>query len=345
MHPAVAYTSRANAFRTDRDDRALHLAAFATVIGGAILAALAMARRKRVRGDLGEFILLETPTRNGSILAFRRRSASPTGPTVVIETGLLSTQAHFEWIASRLHNAGVSVVQYYRAGYGPSRKQQNDASEYSIDSSVRDLEDLVASGCPDPGKLFLVGHSFGSEIIRRYAAPDRADPRLAGLIYIDPSHPAELNHSDTQRSGISKLTSGIQSFKVGTSFGLGSLLSRPAWILALPEPVQARAYDEYADARLWQTGFREWSGIRQEFQAFEGAVSSVPFPCLLASAEQTVAADQVQRDLHQDLVDAHQYPSRLTTIPKSNHDSILTSRSHAHAVAEEILRFMSEITR
>ena len=108
----------------------------------------------------------------------------------MLESGLLSTAEHWEWIARGLAERHPTVT-YNRAGYGPSRYAGNGG--YRLDTAVDDLVELarhVAGG----RRAVLVGHSLGGLIALRAAAaapdvvtavtPARLEPsrRAAALV-------------------------------------------------------------------------------------------------------------------------------------------------------------------
>ena len=74
----------------------------------------------------------------------------------------------------------TKVCAYDRAGYGFSSEGQLPRD---LDADVSDLHDLIrASGIKTP--VVLVGHSLGSNIVRRYAERYAAD--VGGMVLIDP---------------------------------------------------------------------------------------------------------------------------------------------------------------
>ena len=72
------------------------------------------------------------------------------------------------------------VCSYDRAGYGFS---EEGPLPRDVDADVRDLDALItAAGIQTP--TVLVGHSLGTDIVRRYAELHRN--RVAGLVLVDP---------------------------------------------------------------------------------------------------------------------------------------------------------------
>lgn len=103
-----------------------------------------------------------------------------TGPrTVMLEAG--SHADSTTWFKLQpLLAASARVCAYDRAGYGFSSE---GPLPRNLDADVADLHELIRSaGIKTP--LVLVGHSLGSNIVRRYA--DRYPADVSGMVLLDP---------------------------------------------------------------------------------------------------------------------------------------------------------------
>ena len=103
-----------------------------------------------------------------------------TGPgTVVLEAGSNADSSTWFRVQPSL-SAYAKVCSYDRAGYGFSAA---GPLPRNLEADVDDLHALIkAAGLGSP--LVLVGHSRGSNIVRRYAQRYPAD--VAGLVLVDP---------------------------------------------------------------------------------------------------------------------------------------------------------------
>jgi len=112
-------------------------------------------------------------------LNLRCEGASADAPTVILEAG--SNADSTAWFRVQpLLAARVRVCAYDRAGYGFS---DEGPGPRSLDAGVADLQALIrAAGLRTP--VVLVGHSLGSNIVRRYAELYPDD--VAGLVLVDP---------------------------------------------------------------------------------------------------------------------------------------------------------------
>ncbi|MFE3578935.1 alpha/beta fold hydrolase [Streptomyces vinaceus] len=345
MHPMVAYTTTpaSHPAVAGRDDRAVKAAALLLAAGVAASAALAAQRRSTVLE--GWPTSRKFVTRHGNELLYETGgdTALSEEPVLVFAAGLASTSEHFAWITERFVNeSDHPVVSYARAGYGGSLRRTT--APYALTESVDDLEDLVRGVLPAGREVVLVGHSLGGEIIRR--AADRLSDRLAGLVYLDPAHPAELQRSQRQNEGSKALSETIAQASRYLRLGTGILMSRPEWLDRLPKEYRQRVFAQYTDARLWTAGKREWEAVEKDFRAFDGAIAPLPVPGLIIAAQQTVDQDPEQLLLYNELSFAHPGHGEtggIEVVEGSDHDSLLTNAAHAHRAADLITAFLAEV--
>ncbi|HEY0062087.1 MAG TPA: alpha/beta fold hydrolase [Telluria sp.] len=103
------------------------------------------------------------------------------GPyTVVFESGFGSDMSAWRKVAPALAKQ-AAVLVYSRAGTGQSTPH---ATGTGLEQSVADFESMLAA-VKASGPFILVGHSYGSFLIRSYAA--RHPDQVAGLVFVDPA--------------------------------------------------------------------------------------------------------------------------------------------------------------
>ncbi len=100
---------------------------------------------------------------------------------MILEAGMGDTLATWAAILPILAQE-TQVCSYDRAGLGESDPAPTPRS---IGGMVADLQNLL-DRVEIAGPYLLVGHSFGAQIVRLFAA--RHPDAVAGLILIDPSH-------------------------------------------------------------------------------------------------------------------------------------------------------------
>lgn len=343
MHPMIAYTTapRTLPALAGRDDRMVKTAL--VLLASGATAAGVLATQRRARAVAGWPKSRTVTTRCGNILTYDVGGRDhPDRPILVFNHGLASTPEHFAWIIERLaFDHGQPVVSYARAGYGPSRRVRN--APYTLQESVDDLVDLVREALPDDRRVVLVGHSLGAEFNRRAVA--QLGDRVAGVVYLDPSHPGQLVRSDKQRKGMELFTDSTHEMARWTKAGFGALMTRPRWVDELPYPYREKVFSLYTDARLWSAAAREWDVVREEFGRFEGDLEPVPAPGLVVAAQLTVDVDPEQLLMYHDLVRAHQAagrPGDVTVVERAGHDTILTNARFARTAADRLAAFVEQ---
>ncbi|QNP61875.1 alpha/beta fold hydrolase [Streptomyces genisteinicus] len=342
MHPLVAYTStpRSHPAVAGRDDRMP--AAAALLLAGTAAAAAAAAVRRGLRATDHPFGSTVT-TRHGNELAYDGTiGTAGEGPVAVLVHGLGALPAHFSWYTRALNAGGRPWLAYSRAGYGASKR--HSSSPYHLGESVDDLVDLIEAAVPEGRQVSLVGHSLGGELARRAAV--RLGERVHSVVYVDSSHPQQLDRSSRQGENAQHLEALIRSTSVSLRAGLGVLMQTPGWIRNLPAPVRDRAMAELADHRMWTAALREWRAAEADFRSFEGPLPRLESHALVLSAQQTVDSDPDHLLLHKDLADAHPADRtvRSTVVENADHDSLLTDPQLAGEAARHLLAFLGDTT-
>ncbi|MHC3451541.1 alpha/beta fold hydrolase [Streptomyces prasinus] len=342
MHPTVAYTTapKTHPLVAGRDDRAVKAAALLLAGGIAVSAVVAAQRRAVVRE--GWPTSRKLVTRHGNELMYDTggRDNETDAPVLVFCAGLTSTSEHFAWITEQfVNNSDNAVVSYARAGYAGSMRRTS--APFVLDESVDDLEDLIRATVPAHRKVVLVGHSLGGELIRRVSA--RIPDRVAGLVYLDPSHPAQLQRSELQSDGAKDLSDNIKLAARYVSLGTGILMSRPAWLSRIPAHYQDKVFAQYTDARIWKAGRREWEAVEEEFRSFDGDIPQVAAPALILAAQQTVDQDPEQLLMYNELARAHQH-AEVKVVEGADHDSLLTNVLFAYKTVQHMTDFLKNST-
>ncbi|MFF3302205.1 alpha/beta fold hydrolase [Streptomyces sp. NPDC002908] len=342
MHPMVAYTStpRSHPAVAGRDDRMP--AAAALLMAGAATAAAALAAHRSLRATDHAFGATVT-TRHGNELAHDGTvSRTGEGPVAVLVHGLGALPAHFSWYAKALNADERQWLAYSRAGYGASRRRA--PTPYHLGESVDDLVDLIEAAVPEGRQVALVGHSLGGELARRAAV--RLGERVHSVVYVDSSHPQQLDRSSQQGANARHVEEMIRSTSVSLRTGLGLLMQTPAWIRNLPAPVRSRAMAEYADHRVWTAALREWRAAERDFRSFEGPLPRLDTHALVLSAQHTVDRDPDHLLLHKDLADAHLAGRtvRSTVVEAADHDGIMTDPQLACEAARRLVAFLGDTT-
>ncbi|MEU5977814.1 alpha/beta hydrolase [Streptomyces sp. NPDC047315] len=318
-----------------RDDRLLPLAA-AALATAAALAAVATARRRAavLAGSPGSRLLV---ARSGNVLQYEHHGdGDPDQPAIVLGNGLAATPEHLAHLTERL--AGTTrfgVLGYARAGYNGSRRRAT--APYALAESARDLADLVEARVRPGRPVVLVGHAFGGEVARRAAL--LLGDRVQGVVYLDASHPAELNRSERQSRAAEDRTESLTRMAWFLRLGTGALLSPLDWAEDLPDPVRRRVHDQYADSRMWWAALREWRAVEQEFRRHTGELPTAPGRALVITAQATADGDPDQLLLHRELAGAHRRGGECVVLAGAGRDGMLVRPEHALETTRLIERF------
>jgi pimeloyl-ACP methyl ester carboxylesterase len=101
------------------------------------------------------------------------------GPVVLLDSGIAASSLSWSLVQPEVA-AFTHVCAYDRAGLAWSERAQ---SPRTFDRVVDELRAVLAAVAPR-GPYVLVGHSFGSLVVRAYAARSPRD--VAGLVLVDP---------------------------------------------------------------------------------------------------------------------------------------------------------------
>ncbi len=128
------------------------------------------------------------------------------GPTVVFDAGISASSLSWLKVAPRVAEFARAVT-YDRSGFSWSERTHAPVTALSL---AAELEVLLRAASL-PGPYVLVGHSFGTFVVRAFAS-DFAD-RVAGVVLVDPIYPAEW--LDMNRQERRRVSGGIFLSRVG----------------------------------------------------------------------------------------------------------------------------------
>lgn len=188
-------------------------------------------------------------------------------PTVVFDSGLGAGSMLWVMVQRGLA-AHTRACSYDRAGYGWSEPGPSPRTAHQIVGELHSLLDRAGERPP----FILVGHSFGSIIVRLYAAtyPDE----IAGLVLVDPRHedffermPPDFLKVDEANRRTAQLLAVATPVGLTRIAGSAGLLDTYAQYLD-PLPPEARAAARatmFYNPRHWQTSLAERDVIEESF--------------------------------------------------------------------------------
>jgi len=309
---------------------AQHRRLSAVAVGAAVVALGATAgvvSRRRAPGSPPPGELLRA--RGEEVHALYSRG-SGSGPTVLFESAMCCPATSWSWVIEGL-GADCSYLAYDRPGNGwtPLRRGGGEPAEAVVERQ-RGLLDALAL----PGPYVLVGHSVGGLLIRSFA---RRYPELvAGLVFVDSSHPDQLARSGAQRAGTPWLHQRLLATHLRARLGLLGDSMSASDVTSLPEAVAHATQQQLLVPDFWkaargefQAWQRSWSPDAAQLTAFS------PKPVAVVTAAEAAEKDPVHGVLQTELATLSGV-SRHDVVPDAGHEALVMRREHADAVVQNI---------
>ncbi|MCF7223526.1 alpha/beta fold hydrolase [Marilutibacter chinensis] len=137
--------------------------------------------------------------------AAARPAVDPDAPTVILVHGAFADASSWDQVAKRLRRRGVPVV----------------AVDNPLSSLEADVDVTRAAIAAAPGKVVLVGHSWGGTVITQAGV----DPKVTALVYVAAFAP-DVGQTSAQQG---------EHFPVAP--GLQQLLERDGWLSLSPQTI------------------------------------------------------------------------------------------------------------
>jgi pimeloyl-ACP methyl ester carboxylesterase len=302
----------------------------AAMIGSAAAVQQALTVRDRRRFPAPGLLV----TVEGHPMHLRVRGPDTSGPTVVLEAGMGSFSPNWHWVQEELAPT-VRSVAYDRAGFGWSRPSRRQRDAQTIAIELRDA--LREAGIEPP--YVLAGHSFGGLPVRAFA--DLYPELTAGLVLVDASHPDQWVRWPTPHAAqILEISQRIMGW-LGW-FGLLRLLNLSRQISAgLPkrQAAELRAGAALPGCAATEAAqIRSWSVSREQLNA-AASLGDLPL-AVIAVSEQPVGGELLTA-LQHELAELTENAS-FEILQGASHESLISDRDHARAVATTILRVVHQ---
>ncbi|MEU8824760.1 alpha/beta fold hydrolase [Streptomyces sp. NPDC048636] len=295
----------------------------ATVLAGATVHRMGKRRRERMRAS-APGRLVRVDGRDVHVLA----NTDGEGPTVVFENGMACPATEWGWVLAKL-GPGTNYVAYDRPGIGWSATA---SAPRDAERSSEGLHRLLAQlGARPP--FLLVGHSVGGVLIRCFA---RRHPELvAGLVFVDSSHPDQLRRSPGQRQSLPWVRQQVTTswLKAMTGTLRRSEEYRP--FSALPDDMAEATERCMAAPGAWWATRQEMHHWQHSWSPDAARLSAISRPVAVLTAGETVRADPAHAALQRELA-ALSTVSRHDVVTDAGHNALVMAPEHAPGVVESI---------
>jgi pimeloyl-ACP methyl ester carboxylesterase len=277
------------------------------------------------------------------------RCSGSGAPVVLLEAGALTDSITWR-LVQPLVAKQTKVCSYDRAGYGFS---DDGPAPRNLNADAADLNALIeAARIPTP--VIVVGHSLGTNIVRRYAEQHASD--VAGIVLVDPppQHAGEFSAEWVKADNAGseqRIAFATACAKAAGEGGLAKPEGALAKCIRAPDPAYPAALNaairaQKEKAPFWHTLISE---MQENMTLFEEPVSAteshgaIPLIVLAASdpfdgaPPEGKQAMEAARSKTQKAIAATSTRGRLVPVPRSSHDIQLDQpQAVANAISDVI---------
>jgi pimeloyl-ACP methyl ester carboxylesterase len=272
-------------------------------------------------------------------------------PVVVLEAGGNADSSVWFRVQPRVAES-TRVCAYDRAGYGFS---DEGPMPRDLDALVADLRALIdAAAIAKP--VVLVGHSLGSNIVRRYAQKHPSD--IAGLVLVDPPEQGsdarmpeewqeQIKAQLAHRAGVLDLCEKAATQGDADTIAKTCLRSAPAWMSAA---VAAAMISNKSEPRYWRTLRAELASNNNVFASpvpADESYGALPLMLLRAIDQAEDAPPEILRIAAEARIQTHSRliaastRSELIDVADASHDIHLDQPDQVAAAVARLIASLS----
>ena len=248
---------------------------------------------------------------------------------VVLEAGLTAMSSCWAWVQDEL-SRHTKVLSYDRAGLGWSDASGKPKDAHHIAEDLRALLDVTRF----PRPFVFVGHSMGGIFGRAYQSLYPQD--VAGLVFVDASHPEQIERSPNIKKALRKFFWFLKATPYMASCGVMKVcgdFGMSAQARGLPNIHQLVAKNFYSSPRHMRTTVREaenWFASTAQVRNLK--LGDLPLVTITAPERCMTGWLDLQKELS-DLSSRGKH----VVVDGASHITILTKKEFAHRVAAETL--------
>ena len=275
-------------------------------------------------------------------------------PTVIVESGAGVSSPVYHWIQDGVSKT-TKVCVYDRAGLGWSDASDHPRDAKTLNTALHTLLDKKGIRRP----FVFVGHSIAGLYMRDYV--ERYPDEVAGLVFLDPSHPKQY-----QMIGLSDSQMAEQMESIKTKLFFVKLVMRLG-VLEVFNPLNGGDMSSYPENIRRQTGYLSKQPgyidtVLIEAGDFEKAAGQADQnkslgsrPVVVISATKEMQPGALPEGVSSEKFlgafgKAHDEIATLSTrgehvkIETASHMSLITNKEHAATVVSHILKMVQELT-
>ncbi|MBN9387039.1 MAG: alpha/beta hydrolase [Chloroflexi bacterium] len=262
------------------------------------------------------------------------RSSGEGSPTVILESGLGGSTGAFVWLERAIAKF-TRVCVYDRAGLG---KSETASSPYSFLESVKQLHTLLEKAEVN-GPYILVGHSIGGILIREFTR--RYPDEVAGLVFLDSSHPRQMEYMPPSMKRQSKILVKLLNWP---------WLAKPLINMMIMKDAKLVPPETAAELKAEFKSDKHFKATRAEYRDFDdfmektrdlGSLGERPIAVLSASLPEGTFM-QTWHKLQGEI--AGLSPNSTHQIVKgAKHVTLVTDQSYASLIVAEIEKMVEQL--
>lgn len=301
---------------------AVGLAAAGVAVGTA-LNRRARAQRTHLNSAPGELVSID----GRSVHVMARTQGE--GPTVVFESGMACPLTGWSWVLDQL-GPDTPYVAYDRPGTGWSQPASGPQDAERAAAHLGELLERLGAKPP----YVLVGQSVGGLLIRSFAR--RHPESVAGMVFVDSSHPDQLARSPRQRQSLSWLRQRMTTAWLRAEVGKLPRQQALGPFDTLPEPLVGKTVDCMRLPNSWRAARQELAQWQRSWSADSRLLDSAPsLPVAVVTAGRTADRDPVHHILQAELA-ALSPDSYHELVEGASHEGLTMEEKHAGSVVRAI---------
>ncbi|WP_343956410.1 alpha/beta fold hydrolase [Yaniella flava] len=248
---------------------------------------------------------------------------------IIFENGLMSGPSSWAWVASRLEPSKYEVILVQRAAesaFDACFRKQNYTAVLE-----RQLANIGFEDRAEP--VILVGHSVGALLVRAHA--HYFGSRVAGLVLVDPSPPAQFTPGADTNFSYLRLNQALLRRIVRTFFGGKLPPEELDGVQQLPPESSNTMSLEMRKSKFWIDAYRESKSAAKLWVESGLSPQQTKLITSVVSTDVLGFSNSIQSRFVQEIL-ANSASSASFENREATHESILFNEQHSQLVNNAI---------